>query len=251
MSAQAREAVRRHFQKAHWVKHFRSTADYNLMARRRAVFELAAQEPAPRLLDLGCGAGAYLELAPALGARYVGVDFAPNMIAAARERARELRLEHATCLLVGDATQTAFADGSFDLAIGVGLIEYFAEPAPLLAELRRVLRPGGRLILQAYLPSRYPEGLWELMKRGRNRLLRRDVGFRHRRYGARALDRLLAGVGFALVDWRFANFHLLPRTQLQALLPALHVVPAEWLARHHGRGLETLAVNYVGCYRRG
>ena len=93
-------------------------------------------------LDAGCGAGALaLALAP-LVERVVGVDRVPELIALARERA-PANAE----FLVADATELPFADFSFDLTGTLRTLHHTARPELVLAELTRVTRPGGRLLV--------------------------------------------------------------------------------------------------------
>jgi SAM-dependent methyltransferase len=93
-------------------------------------------------LDVGCGAGALaLALAPHVGA-VVGVDPVPELLALARERAPA----NAT-FLEGDGTALAFGDGSFDLTGTVRTLHHIARPELVLAEMTRVTRPRGRLLV--------------------------------------------------------------------------------------------------------
>jgi ubiquinone/menaquinone biosynthesis C-methylase UbiE len=93
-------------------------------------------------LDVGCGAGALaLALAPNVGA-VVGVDPVPELIALARERAPA----NAT-FLQGDGTALDFDDGSFDLTGTLRTLHHIARPELVLAEMTRVTRPQGRLLV--------------------------------------------------------------------------------------------------------
>jgi demethylmenaquinone methyltransferase/2-methoxy-6-polyprenyl-1,4-benzoquinol methylase len=104
-----------------------------------------ALRPGERALDLCCGTGDLARLMrERLGAdgTVAGVDFAEPMIVQARRRARG-----AAAFLVGDALAVPFGDASFDAAaVGFGL-RNVADPGRALAEIRRVLRPGGRVAL--------------------------------------------------------------------------------------------------------
>jgi SAM-dependent methyltransferase len=93
-------------------------------------------------LDVGCGAGALaLALAPHVGA-VVGIDPVPELLALARERAPA----NAT-FLEGDGTELAFDDGSFDLTGTVRTLHHIARPELVLAEMTRVTRPHGRVLV--------------------------------------------------------------------------------------------------------
>jgi ubiquinone/menaquinone biosynthesis C-methylase UbiE len=97
-----------------------------------------------RLLDVGCGTG--LLLGRLLGRspfrELTGVDLSPGMVAQARNR-----LPARVRLLVGDAEALPFPSGSFDVVVSASSFHYWPAPARGLDELRRVLRPGGHLIL--------------------------------------------------------------------------------------------------------
>ena len=97
-----------------------------------------------RALDVGTGAGALaLALAP-LVREVVGVDRVPELLELARDRAAA----HATVTFVeGDAAHLPFGDGSFDLACTLRTLHHVPRPELVLAELVRVTRPGGRLLV--------------------------------------------------------------------------------------------------------
>ncbi|HEX6788403.1 MAG TPA: methyltransferase domain-containing protein [Gaiellaceae bacterium] len=93
-------------------------------------------------LDVGCGAGALaLALAPHVGA-VVGVDPVPELLALARERAPA----NAT-FVEGDGAALAFDDGAFDLTGTARTLHHVARPELVLAELARVTRPRGRMLV--------------------------------------------------------------------------------------------------------
>jgi 2-polyprenyl-3-methyl-5-hydroxy-6-metoxy-1,4-benzoquinol methylase len=110
----------------------------------RVRLALEAVAPAFRdgaaLVDLGCGGGQLCLAAAELGWRVVGVDAAPAMVEEARERCAGREVE----LVVAPFDGSGFPDGSFDAVTALGLIEYLPEDSSLLAEARRLLRPGGR-----------------------------------------------------------------------------------------------------------
>ena len=112
--------------------------------RRRFVAELVAALPAgSTVLDLACGTG---DLTKALARKkfvLTGLDISARMMAVAKEKCRRLRLRPR--FILGSAEQIPFPDGSFDaVTIAFGL-RNFDHRAQCLQEIRRVLKPGGRL----------------------------------------------------------------------------------------------------------
>lgn len=95
--------------------------------------------PPGRLLDVGCGAGQYMKLVQAAGWDPVGIDFDEKAVAMARRRGLDAR--------VGDLREAAFPNSSFDAITMINVIEHLQEPAAVVAECRRILKPGGRLIM--------------------------------------------------------------------------------------------------------
>jgi SAM-dependent methyltransferase len=106
---------------------------------RRALL-LAEARRGERVLDLGCGAGAFLTALRDAGAEPVGVEIAD----AAAERARATGVE--VRLLERDGT-LPFGHGEFDLVWCSEVLEHVPDALALLQETRRVLKPGGRLLL--------------------------------------------------------------------------------------------------------
>jgi SAM-dependent methyltransferase len=99
-----------------------------------------------RYLDAGCGAGLALSIAAERGATVSGFDAAAGLIAIARTRVPDARIEQ------GDLEELPFADASFDAVSGFNSFQYAANPAAALSEARRVLRPGGRLLAATWSP---------------------------------------------------------------------------------------------------
>jgi len=110
-----------------------------------------------RWLDLCCGTGDMAFLAERFSggaARVVGCDFTLPMLAVARKRRGEE--ESVSEFVQGDALRLPFADGAFDVVtVGYGL-RNIADPAAALAEMRRVLAPGGRCVILDFGKPRNP-----------------------------------------------------------------------------------------------
>jgi len=121
--------------------------------RRRAMRMLEAQ-PGWLCLDVASGTGDFARSVLRTGANVVALDMTPEMLQVARRRVPHLKT------VIADAFKLPFADATFDaVTIGFGL-RHSREDLPLfLAELRRVLRPGGRCVSLEL--SHPPNRLWD------------------------------------------------------------------------------------------
>jgi 2-polyprenyl-3-methyl-5-hydroxy-6-metoxy-1,4-benzoquinol methylase len=90
-------------------------------------------------LDIGCGGGRHLRMLSAAGWRTIGIDFDEQAVAAARRQGFDAR--------TGALASFSFADGQFDRIFMGDVIEHLDDPASLLAECHRILKPKGRLIM--------------------------------------------------------------------------------------------------------
>jgi ubiquinone/menaquinone biosynthesis C-methylase UbiE len=160
---------------------------------------LAPLLPEGRVLDLGTGPGtSAIELARAEpGARLVGLDLSAAMLGRARRRAATAALS--IPFVRADATLLPFAAGSFDGAAGHSFLYLVPDPLAVLRDLRRVVRPGGRV---AFLEPR--EGAPDLagaaaggLRFGASMAIWRIMSGLHRRFDERAASALLAEAGFA------------------------------------------------------
>ncbi|HMD56431.1 MAG TPA: class I SAM-dependent methyltransferase [Solirubrobacteraceae bacterium] len=131
---------------------------------RRALVDAAAPRDGERVLDVACGTGLVTaELLSRADCSVLALDQSPQMLAAARERFAGLspaRVE----LIEGQAEMLPFADGTFDVLTFTYLLRYVEDPGATLAELARVVRPGGRVAsLEFGVPPWAPaRAAWEL-----------------------------------------------------------------------------------------
>jgi demethylmenaquinone methyltransferase / 2-methoxy-6-polyprenyl-1,4-benzoquinol methylase len=125
-------------------------------AWRRRAADAAAPPVGGAALDIACGSGQLtreLRKHVGSGGRVVGLDFSDRMLAVAR--ASHPAIEW----VQGDATSLPFEDASFDAATIAFGLRNLAHPEKGLAEMRRVLRPGGRMVVLEFLrPPRGPAG---------------------------------------------------------------------------------------------
>ncbi|MFF6776856.1 methyltransferase domain-containing protein [Streptomyces sp. NPDC012637] len=114
----------------------------NAYYERPAMLALAGDVTGRRILDAGCGAGPLSAALRDRGAVVTGIDVSAGMLALARRR-----LGDEVPLHLADLSEPLpFADGAFDDVVASLVLHYLEDWGPTLAELRRVLRPGGRLI---------------------------------------------------------------------------------------------------------
>jgi phosphatidylethanolamine/phosphatidyl-N-methylethanolamine N-methyltransferase len=106
------------------------------------------------ILEVGVGTGVNLSLYPRTG-QVVGIDFSSGMLEKARERVARDRMDHVR-LLQMDAADLKFADHSFDIVYAPYLISVVPDPVKVAREMRRVCRPGGRIVFLNHFLSQNP-----------------------------------------------------------------------------------------------
>lgn len=137
-----------------------------------------------RILDVGCGTGANLLLLSKYGDAE-GVDISDDALAFCRERGLQK-------VKKGAAEELPYADESFDLVSALDVVEHLDDDLAALKEMKRVLRPGGRVFL--FVPTFM--FLWGLQD---------DVSNHRRRYRLPELRRLLEQAGFEVERTSYAN----------------------------------------------
>lgn len=115
---------------------FNKTPESNL-----AAVDWMALGPEDRFLDLGCGLGAALERAVATGASIAGVDPSPSMVERAAQRVPQAEVR------LGSAESIPFEDDEFTAALSISTYHHWADAMAGLREAKRVLAPGGRLLI--------------------------------------------------------------------------------------------------------
>jgi SAM-dependent methyltransferase len=138
----------------------------DVVAQRRATLELLDPQPGERVIDIGSGPGMLAaDIAEAVGPRgsVVGVDVSETMNEIARRTPRPdggAPME----FVLGDALALPGPDGGFDAAVSTQVYEYVEDMPAALAEARRVLRPGGRLLV---LDTDWGSLVWQASDRER------------------------------------------------------------------------------------
>ncbi len=158
-----------------------------------------------RALDLGCGAGEFTAALAEAGAEAIGADVAEAALA--RARARNPGVEFRRVPFDGPLP---FEDGSFDLVWSSEVIEHVADTARWLSEVRRVLVPGGRLLLTTPSHGRV------LVALGGIERFSEPLGDHLHLYTKRSLRMLLVEFGFGAVRVRAVDGPPLLKTMLLA-----------------------------------
>jgi SAM-dependent methyltransferase len=138
----------------------------------------------PRILDVGCGTGANLLMLSEYGDAE-GVDISEAALAFCRERGLEK-------VKLGTGEKLPYDDGTFDLVTAFDVVEHMDDDLAGLSEMRRVLRPGGRVLL--FVPAFM--FLWGLQD---------DVSNHRRRYRLPELRKVLEQAGFEVERASYAN----------------------------------------------
>jgi arsenite methyltransferase len=171
----------------------------DVVEQRRSIRSTLALQPGERVLDIGSGPGFLAhEMAQDVGpgGRVDGVDPSDSMLAIARGQepaagAGSVEFQR------GDALSLPFPDASFDVAVSTQVLEYVDDVAGALAEARRVLRPGGRLLV---LDTDWDSIVWHSSDRERmRRVLEAWNEHLADPYLPRRLAGLLARAGLELV----------------------------------------------------
>lgn len=149
--------------------------------------------PSDRILDLGCGTGIVArQLRERLGGgvHITGVDVNADMIEVARSLAPDLDWQ------VGNAMQLPLPDASYELVVSQQMLQFVPDPAAALREIRRVLVPGGRLVVATWR-ARVEQPLYEVLGQIAERHLGTPHEKRFRLADEAALGTLFAQAGFA------------------------------------------------------
>lgn len=206
-------------------------------------------EPGERLLDIGCGVGAVLRVIAERwpGLHLAGVDAQPRQIETARRHLSGVGASPAD-LQVADARRLPWPDASFDHVYMMWFIEHLSDPAPVLKEALRVLRPGGTITINETDYTTFkvwpPSPDWDAMEQAQHdHFLRSGTAI-----GGRRLAGLLAEAGFERVTSRIMGFHFNHTTDAPALR-----AHAEYIAGFLEPAVEPLAAQGAdaAALRRG
>ena len=221
-----------------------------LHVRMAAVLRLLGSRPAT-VLDCGMGPGRLLVKLDAHGWSVAGVDASAEMVERARARLPAL----ADRLVQASVERLPFADETFDAAVCTGVLEYVADVPGALAEVARVLRPGGRFVVS--MPNMHsPRTLWRhRVVYPSVRALKARLRFGRPvplvRPGAVTLSRLEHALESAgLKVERVEYLALLVPSPLRRHVPDLGAAVARWVAGRGRRAGSLLATQFVVAARK-
>lgn len=126
---------------------------------RKAAVEVANDRPNQRILEVGVGTGLSLPHFRK-DARVTGIDVSKEMLAKARRRVERDGLKQVEALLEMDAEAMSFEDNSFDAVLALYVASVVPNPARFVAEMRRVCKPGGAIVIVNHFTSANPAMHW-------------------------------------------------------------------------------------------
>lgn len=197
----------------------------NKLYRRHYTLELIGQGDG-LVLDLGCGAGPYVNSLHRLGYQVVGMDAANEMVALASGETAKLG-GHGWALR-GDALNLPFAENTFDSLLAVGLLEYLPDDEEFLTKIGKILKPGGRAVVTLRNERCLERRLWRLYKKFG--VDPDPVKYWYRNHNPADFEALLTKLGFKNIEHRYCHFY--PFTwPFTYLLKPINALFANWMER--------------------
>lgn len=125
--------------------------------------QFAGVKAGERVLDVACGTGVVAVTAARLGARVRGLDLAPALLERARQNAQIAGVD--IDFVEGDVEALPYADGEFDVVLSQFGHMFGPQPAVTIAEMLRVLKPGGRIAFSTWPPEMFTGRMFGLVSR--------------------------------------------------------------------------------------
>lgn len=125
----------------------------------REALRLAALPAGARIVDVAAGPGTLSLLAAAEGVTVSAIDLSPQMVEQCGARIAAAGLGASVDVRLGDAQQLPFETGAFDAAFSMFGLMFFPDRAAGLREMKRVLKPGGRVVVSSWIPFEGPFGV--------------------------------------------------------------------------------------------
>ena len=241
-----------------------NSSNWSFLIRARHVIELlvSTRSTLTEVLDVGCGTAPIAESVVAMGSKYTGVDFSPEMIEAAKRKIEKFVSQGKAQLATGDVRHLNFRDGTFNAITAMGVVEYLLETdvPRVISEFSRVLAPGGVAVIT--IPKRWHWGSIVVQSLhyakkvaltffGKRRPRSQQEGRWERIYLTPGqLDRTCEAAGLRLAGYRHYNVQVIcrPFADLAPRFSYLVNRPFEGLALVPG--FWSLASGYIGVYQK-
>lgn len=170
-------------------------AGYFLKARQK-VFQDMAFIPQQRILVVGVGTGADLQLINHLDLNITAIDYSQDMLAKAKEKFSNSSI----VFMEMDAQEMTFKTNQFDLVIGSLILSVVPNPDRCLKEMERVLKPGGAiLIFDKFLPAEHHLSLSKKILRPVIKALGTDIGLNFEKLFAKNNEQLMLQEDFPIM----------------------------------------------------
>jgi ubiquinone/menaquinone biosynthesis C-methylase UbiE len=142
-----------------WAPHYDDYDNAVIILEQPIVTALLGPVSNLRVVDVGCGTGRHALRMVSEGARVTGVDFSTGMLGVLRSKLERSDAEALELIEHDIATGLPLADQSFDLALCCLVLEHLPKLDEMLAELTRVVVPGGRVVIADFHPEMFRRGL--------------------------------------------------------------------------------------------
>jgi ubiquinone/menaquinone biosynthesis C-methylase UbiE len=206
----------------------------DVIAQRHRTLEGLRLVQGEHVLDVGAGPGLLIsEMASYVGPKghVTGLEISDSMLAVARRRCASMAIADRITLVKGDATALPFPDASFDVATSTQVYEYVPDVDQALAELYRVLRPGGRALI---LDTDWASIVWNTTDQARmDRVLAAWIERFADPHLPRSLSRRLRDAGFQ-ISHREAMALLNPEYHRETYSVTNASIMADYVTGRHG-----------------
>lgn len=142
-----------------WARRFYREPKSHMKAFAAALQNLAPQ-PDDIFLEIGCGGGYFLRMIQPLVTKVSAIDHSPEMVELARQSNQEAVAAGRAEIVQGDAERLPWPDNSFTCTANTSMWFFLPRPVNVLAELYRVLKPGGRLVIATIRRSWFNRIVW-------------------------------------------------------------------------------------------
>ena len=225
-----------------------------------------------KALDIGCGSGVYLKELLALGFDAVGMDLSQEMLEVSRQNNDPLRGAQLH-LVGGDVEHLPFKDAEFDLVLCIGVMGYLLSDEQALSEIRRIVKPGGALLLNLTNMYSLSDADYVLRRKVKQMLRPSSVQplagppyalpspwmLKHRKYhfksyNLRKYERIMKHYGFRKLDGMTYGFEFRVLRRLRilplSLLNGIEIFLEKFFRRFSVPVLSSTGWVYTGLYRR-